>query len=175
MTAHCLLDRSPFRHEDRCMMNIDSNRRRLLAAVPALLLLGCGPGRKSGFLSPRVSLAGVDADAQGWQVRVRIQNVVDRIMTIERIDLRLLSGAQRLDLDLAGQKFILPPYATEVLTVAAPPQVGLLEHLRLSTRRPGGVAYRLEGYIHTIEPSRRFEVEYEGFLSAVPGREGSYR
>ncbi len=156
-------------------MIVDTGRRRWLCAAPALLLIGCGRGRKLGLLSPRVSLAGLESDSVEWQVRVRMQNVTDKIMTVEAIDLNLLSGGQRLALELRAQQILLPPYATDVVSVPAQPQQALAEHLRRATAKPGGAAYRLEGQLQTVDPIRRFVVEFEGFLSPVPGREGSYR
>ncbi len=157
-------------------MIVDAGRRRWLCAAPALLLIGCSRGRKQGpLLAPRISLAGLEAESANWQVRLRIQNVSDRIMTIEGIDLSLLSGGHRLPLDLRAQQILLPPYATDVVTVPTQPQAGLAEHLRRTAAQPGGSAYRLEGQLHIIDPIRRFELEYEGFLAPVPGREEIYR
>jgi hypothetical protein len=156
-------------------MSINSDRRRLLGAVPLLLLAGCGGGRRLGLLSPRISLAGLESEVGGWLARVRMQNVTDKIMTVERIELALVSGGQQLALNLGAQKILLPPYATDVVNVPAQRQASLAEHLSQTSSRPGGAAYRLHGHLHTIDPVRRFEVEFEGFLSPVPGREGSFR
>ncbi|MEZ5441040.1 MAG: hypothetical protein R3F15_06085 [Lysobacterales bacterium] len=153
----------------------DPARRRWLLALIALPLTACGPKRRMGIRGPRVTLAGIEQDASGWHVRVRVQNVIDRDLVLSGLDLQLKLKQSSVPLRMSQLSIRIPSLSSEVLTVPTAMPAGFIAELAAAARRAGGAAYTLLGEIDSSEPERRFKTEYEGFLSPVPGRNDAYR
>lgn len=156
--------------------SLPSDRRRWLLGLCALpLLAACGTPHRLRNRQPRVSLAGVERDTDGWHVRLRVQNVIDKELTLSAVELRLECGQAQADLRSNGLSVRIPPLASEVVRLPVALPAPFVDALEQAAGRRGGAAYRLQGEVQTTDPDRRFRVEYDGFLSPVPGREGAYR
>ncbi len=148
-------------------------RRSLLAF--AILLPACGYRPKKPLAPPRVTITGLRQSGGKWLVKLRLQNLVEADMHLDRLDLQLTTADQQIQIQRGPPMTILPALATDVVEQAIPISRSAAQALATATANGVSVPYQLSGHAFTDEPQRRFEVIQEGFLSAVPGRANEYR
>lgn len=148
-------------------------RRSLLAF--AILLPACGHSPKKPLAPPRVTITGLRQSGGEWLVKLRLQNLVEADMHLDRLDLQVTIAGQQIQIQSGPPMNILPALATDVVEQAIPINRAAVRALATATANNVSVPYQLSGHAFTNEPQRRFKVLQEGFLSAVPGRANEYR
>lgn len=149
------------------------DRRSALAFL--LLLPACGYRPKKPLAPPRVTVTGLRRQSGQWLIKLRLQNLVEADMWLDRMQLQMDIGGQQLTISRGPPMNILPALASDVVEQPIAISPAAAAAIAASTANGTSTAYSLKGYAYTAEPKRRFEVEQEGYLSAVPGRAGEYR
>lgn len=153
---------------------------RLRHALPLLLagtlLAACASNPAVRHYPPQVSLQQLQRLPDGsWQAQVRLQNFSTGPVAFHELSLkvRILDG-EWTELGTAELPKI-GANAAEVVNVTAPfgPATRAELDARLGKSQP--VRYRLEGSIRSIDPGRRYELQYDGRLNPAPGLDGVYR
>ncbi|MCB1609736.1 MAG: hypothetical protein KDI71_22465 [Xanthomonadales bacterium] len=149
------------------------DRRSLLAF--ALLLPACGYRPKKPLAPPRVTMTGLRRENRQWLLKLRLQNLVDADMYLDRLQLEISIAGRQLRFDHGPPMNVLSALATDVIEQPISIDGATAAAIASATANSRSAAYALKGAAWTAEPKRRFDVEQEGFLSAVPGRPDEYR
>lgn len=149
------------------------DRRSALAFL--LLLPACGYRPKKPLAPPRVTITGLRRDTGQWLLKLRLQNLVEADMWLDRLQLQLDIAGQQLQVQVGPPMNVLPALATDVVDQAIEISPSAAQAIAAASANAASVPYSLKGRAYTAEPKQRFEVEQEGYLSAVPGRENEYR
>ena len=149
------------------------DRRSALAFL--LLLPACGYRPKKPLAPPRVTITGLRRESGQWLLKLRLQNLVEADMWLDRLELQLEIAGQQLSISRGPPMNVLPSLATDVVEQPIAISPAAAAAIAAATANGLSAAYSLKGFAYTAEPKRRFDVEQEGYLSAVPGREWEYR
>ena len=103
------------------------------------------------------------------------QNLVDADMYLDRLQLEISIAGRQLRFDHGPPMNVLSALATDVIEQPISIDGATAAAIASATANSRSAAYALKGAAWTAEPKRRFDVEQEGFLSAVPGRPDEYR
>ena len=151
-------------------------RRLLIPLLTAALLSACASSPAVRHYPPQASLQQLQRLPDGsWQAQVRLQNFSTGPVAFRELALkvRILDGEwselKAAELPKIGAN------AAEVVSVPAAFTAATRAELdnRLGKSQP--LRYRLEGSGRSVEPSRRYELQYDGRLNPAPGLDGVYR
>jgi len=140
-------------------------RMRIIAALAAVALLGCGCALAPKFTTPTLTVAGVrlegaDLLAQHLKVRVHVQNPNDRRLPVKGIEYTLDIDGQPFASGDSAASFVVPALGEAEFDMNVTTNVaGTL--VRLLARAPdqrASVPYRLTGKISLSE----------GWLQSIP-------
>lgn len=164
--------RSPLRHR---------RRRWLLPAALALVLLGCGPARKSVF-PPAVTIQQLQVQPNGaWHLTLRVQNNSYGEMDFSAIEGELKLGAL-VPVRLHGTfERDIPALAGDVVALDVLPTAPMRAALQAVAGKgsAGSVAYSISGTARARpeqeKQPRDFDFHGNDWLSPVPGRANTWR
>ncbi|MFM6987981.1 MAG: hypothetical protein ACKOXG_04850 [Arenimonas sp.] len=152
-------------------------RYRHFLILPLLgLLAACASSPAVRHYPPQASLQQLQRLPDGsWQAQVRLQNFSTGPVAFRELALkvRILDGEwselKAAELPKIGAN------AAEVVNVPAAFTAATRAELdnRLAKSQP--LRYRLEGSVRSVDPSRRYELQYDGRLNPAPGLDGVYR
>lgn len=152
-------------------------RYRHFLILPLLgLLAACVSSPAVRHYPPQASLQQLQRLPDGsWQAQVRLQNFSTGPVAFRELALkvRILEG-EWSELEAAE----LPKIGANAAEVVDVPVVftavtrAQLDN-RLAESQP--LRYRLEGSVRSVDPNRRYELNYDGRLNPAPGLDGVYR
>ena len=150
--------------------------RRFLTVSLLGLLAACASTPAVRHYPPQASLQQLQRLPDGsWQAQVRLQNFSTGPVAFRDLALkvRILDGewSQLTTAELPK----IGANAAEVVDVPAAFTAATRAELdnRLGKSQP--VRYRLEGSVRSVDPGRRYELQYDGRLNPAPGLDGVYR
>ena len=148
----------------------------------ALLFAGCGA--KPRVLSvPQVLIQALELGANGMPgpapgratgnaaARVLLHNFSNVTMHFSELDYHLSIDGVESAADVVALDLEVPMDSPESVQLTLTLSARALRQLQHNT----SVAYALHGTIRSSKPSRTFEFQYEGRLSATPGKSGYWR
>jgi hypothetical protein len=146
--------------------------RAVLAACAGMGLVACVSERPRVIGAPQFSIQELQIGAdKAATARVLLQNYSNIEVTFADVDYQLTIGA----VDAATGNYVinLPigPESSESLPIELALADAALQQMKANTT----LAYTLSGVVRSSSPSRRFEFNYEGRLSPVPGKKGAWR
>lgn len=151
-------------------------RRLLIPLFTAVLLSACVSSPAVRYYPPQASLQQLQRLPDGsWQAQIRLQNFSTGPVAFRELALkvRILEGEWS---ELEAAK--LPKIGANAAEVVDVPVVftavtrAQLDN-RLAESQP--LRYRLEGSVRSVDPNRRYELNYDGRLNPAPGLDGVYR
>jgi LEA14-like dessication related protein len=143
-----------------------------LAASVCAVLTGCVSGRPKVIGAPQLSIQELQlGEGRSATARVLLQNYSNIEVIFADVDYQLTLGA----VNAATGNYVIDlpvaPESSEPLTF----KLSLSDAALQQMLRDSAVAYTLSGVARSSSPSRRFEFNYEGRLSPVPGKKGAWR
>ena len=151
-------------------------RHFLTLPFAALLLAACAGAPAVRHYPPQASLQQLQRLPDGsWQAQVRLQNFSTGPVAFRELALkvRILDGEwselKAAELPKIGAN------AAEAVTVPVAFTAATRAELDNRLGKSQSLRYRLEGSVRSIDPNRRYELQYDGRLNPAPGLDGVYR